>query len=258
MVYGVSRGSQQVFLVLPPAAGDPHSVGLHSMNDNHMPLPEGPELREIASPLPVWDLGDILFWVGVGVASLVFTVVLAAWLMRWAGRPRFPALPDEPGLRALRDLEKLRSRVGSVSGQQSAGHASGVLRSFLHRRHGMLASFATSRELAGLPGTEEPPAPPEVVPLIRCLEELDALRFAGDQSAVSEVPAVIDRATAILRGDSREAGGGSSERAAVTGAGTIEQPFHLVTVEKSGRMRKEAEDGVGENSEAEGGSVGVS
>lgn len=251
MVYGVSGGSEQVFLVLPPAAGDPHSVAFIPMNDDQQSLP----LREIAPPLPVWDLGDLAFWAGGSVLVLVLSVALVVWLMRWARRPRFPRLPDEPGLRALRDLEDLCSVADSLSCEELAGRGSAVLRSFLHRRYGMLASFATSRELAGQPGSDEPPAPPEVVPLVVCLEEFDALRFGGDRSAAGEVLGVIDRAVAILGGGERGAAGGGRGNASGVGMGTIEQPYHLATVKSSGPIRSGGDRSLRESSAGETGSV---
>ena len=223
------------------------------MIDEQVSIPEGLDLKEISPPVPLWDLDDFLFRGGFIAAVMVLLLLAGFALLRWLRRPRFPALPDAPQRRALRDLRELCARAESMPTVEVAGLASGVVRTFLHRQYGMLAAFSTSGELAGHAGGEEPPPPPAAVPLVSCLQQLDALRFAALPAAGRECAALLERLIMVLE-NTQQADSGEVERGEPAAAvGSIDQPFDLATAAHAGREHSAGAQGKG----ATGGNPGM-
>jgi hypothetical protein len=211
------------------------------MSDEQLSMPEGMELRDIAPPASVWDLGDVLM---LGASTALILLALASLMIGWIWwwrRPRFPVLPACPEEVLAQALENSRSRAGSISDREAAVHASIAIRAFLHRRYGLLASFATTGELAEGSGSDAYQLSASLAPLLECLDALDALRFRPGEIPDLELTVLLDKILHWLEsnpgGQVDEQGNGS----AAGGDGTPDSPYELAVATKHdprGDLRK--------------------
>ena len=120
-------------------------------------------------------------------------------------RAAIPGPPGRPEKLALREVNDLRKRAGSLGAVEFGAALSGIVRGFLHRRMGMLARFATTEEILGKTRRRDlPPPPPLVSAFTGVLEGCDALKF-GSSTAVererllAEAESAIEAVNAALR-----------------------------------------------------------
>ena len=213
------------------------------MNDQLSDLSEK-GFRDIAPPPPVWDQSEILLCAAGSLVFLVFTFGLLRWMRLWRGRPRFPRLPGDPGRRAVLELEMLESELDILCCGEVAARASDALRCFLHREHGMLASFETSEELAGESAENQPPVPPGVTPFVACLKELDALRFGRSDVSGQEAREALKDALKLLNSrESHSLSNGKQGAGRGTGKGTGKRPYELPLSQNGGEREGEVAPG---------------
>ncbi len=142
-----------------------------------------------------------MWWVAAGVLIVLLLAGLFLW-MRSAGRrlalPGLPALPDKVAVRAL---ESLRQSTPQLGPDAFAERLSDIVRTFLHRRTGVLAHFATSPEILGdRPRADQPPPPPVIAAFREVLTASDALKYGpvvADRKVQTD--ALIDSALAAVR-----------------------------------------------------------
>lgn len=146
-----------------------------------------PEIEKIAEPpLPPEQMASSWWWwAGAALLGLIVLGVLvwiAAGLFRRAALPTAPARPEKL---ALRELKHLRRKAAEMPAEAFAAALSGIVRSFLARRTGLAARFATTEEITGRTrrAGQAPPPPPLAALFAPVLEGCDALRFGGTGAA---------------------------------------------------------------------------
>ncbi len=153
-----------------------------------LPFPEE-NLEKIAEPPPppVEHVVTWWWWAGAVVLGLILLAVLIWGVTILVRRASVPPIPPRPEKLALRELKQLKKTAGTLSASEFGTALSGIVRSFLHRRAGVLARFATSQEILGTSRTagQAPPAP-LAAPFATVLEECDALKFGPGTAALRE------------------------------------------------------------------------
>ena len=146
--------------------------------------PQGfPPIEDI-TPLPLSPAEQAqpwAFWISASLLGLVLLWLLVLSIRALARRLECPSLPPAPGKQALRALKALRKQAAGLSGGQFTAQLGAVLRTFLHRRFGIMANFQSTSEIlhpvAGNAGL--PPAPPAALPVAELLARCDMLKFSG-------------------------------------------------------------------------------
>ncbi|HEX2748342.1 MAG TPA: hypothetical protein VHM91_10120 [Verrucomicrobiales bacterium] len=153
-----------------------------------LPFPEE-NLEKIAEPPPsaVEHAVTWWWWAGAIVLGLILLGVLVWGVSILVRRASVPPIPPRPEKLALREIKQLKKNAGTLSAPEFGAALSGIVRSFLHRRAGVLARFATSQEILGTSRTagQAPPAP-LAAPFATVLESCDALKFGPETAAVRE------------------------------------------------------------------------
>jgi Domain of unknown function (DUF4381) len=144
-----------------------------------LPFPDIETIAEPPTPVvePATPWG---WWVAAGVAAVIL-LGLGIWLavMLWR-RAAIPAAPARPEKRALRELKALRKSAGAMAPAEFGAALSGVVRSFLNRRLGLLANVSTTQELLGrAASSHEAPPPPLAQVFSHVLDACDALKFGA-------------------------------------------------------------------------------
>jgi hypothetical protein len=142
-----------------------------------------PELEKIIEPQAPAAEQAVAWWWWVGAAVLALIVlVLVAWgLAAIFRRASLPAAPVRPEKVALREVRALRKRATQLSAPEFGAALSGIVRTYLHRRTGMLARYATTPEILGTTAGRraQVPPPPPVKAFAGVLEACDAMKFAS-------------------------------------------------------------------------------
>jgi Domain of unknown function (DUF4381) len=140
-----------------------------------------PNIEDIAQPKapdppPGVDWG---WWVAAVVLGLI-ALGLIIWLVRvlWK-RSALPGAPALPEKLALRELKALGKSAGPLAAPEFAAALAGIVRSFLHRRTGLLAHYATTPEILGNAATVTAPPPPLTAAFSSVLEACDAIKFGS-------------------------------------------------------------------------------
>jgi hypothetical protein len=127
------------------------------------------------------------WWAGAGVLGLVVLALVVWGLIAVFRRAAVPGAPVRPEKIALRELKSLRKRAAAMPAPEFGAAVSDVIRTFLHRRMGLLARFATTEEILGhTRRRDEAPPPPPVQGFAAVLEKCDALKFANAGTAGRE------------------------------------------------------------------------
>jgi hypothetical protein len=159
-----------------------------------------PEIEKIAEPArPAADAaGAWWWWVAAVLAGLVLLGVAAGVMTAMVRRASLPGVPVKPEKLALRALKSLRRRAGELDGPAFGVALTEIVRTYLHRRTGMPARFATTEQILGRTRRpDDPPPPPPVVNFAPVLEGCDALKFGGGTAAARE--SLLDAAEAAVR-----------------------------------------------------------
>ena len=157
-------------------------------------------LLDIIQPLEVPGPGYYLLLLGLLAGAGILLAILIHWLVQRSRRASFPELPGSPRRLAIRRMEALRLGVDAMTCGESSRQAAGILREFLHREFGALASFATGPELSGHRRGDGPPPHPAVVPFAECITAFEGLRFGRAEAPAFEAQGVIDQALRLLEG----------------------------------------------------------
>jgi hypothetical protein len=151
--------------------------------DNARPVTRIEEL-----PTPPTQPPEAMVWPFLLALGAVFAAVLVAGVIRRA-RAKPPPLP--PGEWALRELDRVE-RDG-LAGRAVADRVAAVLREYVERRHGLLATKLTTTEL--LVACEAAGWPTERTgPLGEVLERCDRAKFAGDEPDAGEAAELVVQA----------------------------------------------------------------
>lgn len=148
-----------------------------------------PEIEKIAEPQApaVEQVAAWWWWAGVAVLGLILLFVIAGILRAFFRRASLPGAPPRPEKVALREIKSLRRRAAVLSGADFGSELSGIVRSFLHRRMGMLAHFATTEEILGKSRRrDQVPPPPLAAAFTGVLEGCDALKFGSSPADTRE------------------------------------------------------------------------
>jgi hypothetical protein len=148
-----------------------------------------PEIEKIAEPPPppVEHAATWWWWAGAIVVGIILLSLLAWGVAVLVRRASVPAAPVRPEKQALRELKHLR-KTGAALGPFEFGTAlSEIVRSFLHRRAGMLARYATTDEILGKSRRrDQAPPPPWVGTFTDVLEDCDAVKFGAGRTGARE------------------------------------------------------------------------
>ncbi len=159
-----------------------------------------PELEKIAEPPPpaVEQAVSWWWWAGAVVLGLIVLGIIIGIFAGLTRRGTLPSAPGRPEKQALREIKALRRRGESLDAPAFGAALSEVIRTFLHRRMGMLARFSTTEEILGKArrGDQAPP-PPLVSAFSAVLEGCDALKFSSSSSAVVREQLLADAESAF-------------------------------------------------------------
>lgn len=159
-----------------------------------------PDLEKIAEPPspPLEQAAAWWWWAGAILLGIIVLGFLAWGIVVLVRRSSLPADPLRPEGTVLRELKQLRKKAAGLSAPEFGGALSGLIRSFLHRRAGMLARFATTDEILGKSraGHQAPP-PPIVAAFGPILESCDAMKFGSGQTVSREN--LLDQAEAAIQ-----------------------------------------------------------
>lgn len=166
-----------------------------------------PEIEKIAEPPlpPVEQAAQWWWWAGAGILGLIVLALLIWLMVVLTRRAMVPGAPPRPEKLALRELKNLRRQAAAMSAPEFGGALSGVVRSFLHRRMGLLARYATTEEILGQSRRrDQAPPPPLAAAFSSVLEGCDAMKFgtgsAADREALlSAAESAVHTVTAALR-----------------------------------------------------------
>lgn len=166
-----------------------------------------PEIEKIAEPTaaPVEHAAQWWWWAAAGLLALVVAALVVWLLVAAARRAMVPGAPVRPEKLALRELKSLRKRSAALSDPEFGTALSAVVRSFLHRRMGLFAHFATTQEILGQTRRrDEAPPPPLTAAFSSVLEGCDALKFGGGAAGNREpllaaAEAAVQAVSAALR-----------------------------------------------------------
>jgi hypothetical protein len=152
-----------------------------------LPFPDKIEKIAEPPPPPVETASTWWWYAGAGVLGLILLGLLVWWVSALLRRAAVPAAPVRPEKLALRELKQLQKQSTGLSGFQFGTALSEIVRTYLHRRMGMLARFATTEEILGKarPADQAPP-PPLVTSFSEVLEGCDALKFGPGNAAIRE------------------------------------------------------------------------
>jgi hypothetical protein len=163
-----------------------------------LPFPD--KIEKIAEPpAPALEMASTWWWyAGAGVLGLIVLGLLIWGLIVMARRVSVPAAPVRPEKLALRELKHLQKQSAGLTAFQFGTALSDIVRTFLHRRVGMLARYATTEEILGRSRADtQAPPPPLVTAFAEVLEDCDALKFGpGSATARGEL---ISKAEAAFR-----------------------------------------------------------
>lgn len=161
-----------------------------------LPFPEIEKIAEPQSPA-VEQAAAWWWWVGAIVLGLIVLGVVIGICAGLVQRAGVPATPGRPEKLALREIKALRGRASMLESPAFGAALSEIIRSFLHRRMGMLARFATTEEILGKSRRRhEAPPPPLVSAFESVLEGCDALKF-GSAAGVARDRLLADAETAL-------------------------------------------------------------
>jgi len=151
-----------------------------------LPFPEIEKIAEPQSPA-VQQAASWWWWVGAVVLGLIVLGIIIGVLISLSRRAAMPAAPGRPEKLALREIKALRRRADSLTAPAFGAALSGIIRTFLHRRMGMLARFATTEEILGKARRRDAaPPPPLVSAFTGVLEGCDALKFGSSATVVRD------------------------------------------------------------------------
>jgi hypothetical protein len=151
-----------------------------------LPFPDIKVIAEPPSP-PVEHAAAWWWWAGAILIGLIALGLIIWGISALARRASVPAVPLRPEKLALRELKHLRKNAAGLTAFEFGTALSGIVRSFLHRRVGMLARFATTEEITGRsrPAGQAPPSP-LAASFAAVLEDCDALKFGPGTAAARE------------------------------------------------------------------------
>ncbi len=148
-----------------------------------------PELEKIAEPPPpaVEQAVSWWWWAGAVVLGLIVLGIIIGIIAGLTRRGTLPSAPGRPEKQALREIKALRRQGEALEAPAFGAALSEIIRTFLHRRMGMLARFATTEEILGKArrGDEAPP-PPLVTAFTAVLEGCDALKFSSSTAVARD------------------------------------------------------------------------
>lgn len=168
--------------------------------------PQGfPPIEDI-TPLPLSPAEQAqpwAFWISAGLLGIILLWLLVLSIRVLARRLACPSLPPAADKQAQRALKALRKQSAGLSGAQFTAELGAVLRTFLHRRFGIMANFLSTSEILR-PAAENavlPPAPPAALPVAEVLARCDALKFSGGAADdPASRGALLDAAEGALQG----------------------------------------------------------
>ena len=151
-----------------------------------LPFPELEKIAEPQSPA-VEQAAAWWWWAGAVVLGPIVLGIIVGVIAGMVRRAAIPGAPGRPEKIALREIKALRRRAESQDAPAFGAALSEIIRTFLHRRVGMLARFATTEEILGKArrGDVAPP-PPMVTAFTDVLEGCDALKFSSSTAVARE------------------------------------------------------------------------
>lgn len=158
-----------------------------------------PDIRDIVPPAPVVDDAFAVFLlVSAAVLVLAVLVLVALWVVHKARGPKPPPVPEGAADAARRELDQLAAAAETLPPGEILDRLAATIDVYLHRRHGIPATFRTADELTREhPG--HPPPIPAVAPLAGVLRSLDEARFAAPHRARQQALALVQQARALIK-----------------------------------------------------------
>jgi hypothetical protein len=163
-----------------------------------MPAATPPPIRDIAPPL---DLFPYPMWV-VALGATLAAALLATigWLVfRW-WRNRPPPAPPTPHSIALRELNRLRSKVRTMPSYEFSIAVSDVLRTFIGAQYGLHAREQTSPEFLTAAANSNTFTSDERAQLARFLEKADMIKFARVEATERDSEELLSNASGFVEG----------------------------------------------------------
>ncbi len=165
-------------------------------------LPKFPDLEKISEPpRPLPDPVASWWWVAGAIILGIILLGLLTWgIVVLIRRSSVPALPAGPEKGVLDGLMELRKQAAGMTPPVFGAALSGLVRSFLHRRTGMLARFATTEEILGKSrAADQAPPPPVVAAFSSILESCDAMKYGTTPNAQAAFADLISRTESAIR-----------------------------------------------------------
>jgi hypothetical protein len=152
-----------------------------------LPFPNIEDIVQVQKPAPPvetpwgWWVAAIL----LGLLALGLLIGLTLVLYRWASKPAVPPLPEKL---ARRELKALRKKAGALPAHDFAAALSGIVRSYIQRRMGVLADVSTTPEILGRTAARStvPPPTPLTHHFRSVLEACDAMKFSSGSAPERE------------------------------------------------------------------------
>jgi len=157
-----------------------------------------PDIREIRGPKAVPLAGSSL-WLTV-LAGVLIAAALGAFIW-YLLRHRRPTLT--PSQQALKGLEEARSLMQPGSAREFGIAASEVIRRYIERRFGMIATQRTTEEfLQALLQSPEAALSQHRALLAEFLQQCDLIKFAGAGGALSDLESLLSSARGFVQATS--------------------------------------------------------
>jgi len=184
------RGVAETEAILIEASAPPPE---DEQDADRPPIQLDEQLRDIEGPQTIRD-PNVALWLIVAVGLFLVSGTVWSWISRrrWAAPPPPPA-PLAAHVRALRDLEQLRSEGLLQRGetQTFAYELSGIFRRYLERRFGFPAvEWTTTEILRGLP--EPLRAVRREGDIQQVLDATDLVKYAGHEIGAGEMERLAD------------------------------------------------------------------
>jgi len=158
------------------------------------------DIEKIAEPIrPAEHAAAWWYWLALGILCLIGILIFVGMMVSLSRRASMPSPPGRPDKVALREIKALRRSGAALDGPAFGAALIEVVRTFLHRRLGLPARYATTPQLLGRSRREdEPPAPPVIAAFAPVLDGCDALKFSSGATQATR-DSLLDAAEAAVK-----------------------------------------------------------